>query len=321
MSYKSSDRVVSSCYAHGKLLLTGEYYVLNGALSLALPTKLGQSLNVFTHDDGGIIHWISKDNNQQVWFSAAFDCRSLDPISYTDEKVAKQLSDIFKAIKLLKSYANLNFKGLQFETHLEFPLQWGLGSSSTLIALLASFYSCNPYQLLDLTMRGSGYDIACAFAKKPILYQRIADQVDQPIVKPINFSPSFQDQLLLVYLEQKQNSRQSIAQFKKLSDEVLIKKNVALISNITEEMLLCDDMKVFEKLISVHENIISTSLNIERCKNKLFPDYRGEVKSLGGWGGDFVLATCPDGVEEAALYFEKKGFRTTIKYDDIILGS
>ena len=33
-------------YSHGKLLLTGEYLVLDGALALAVPCKLGQSLTV-----------------------------------------------------------------------------------------------------------------------------------------------------------------------------------------------------------------------------------------------------------------------------------
>ena len=33
-------------YAHGKLLLTAEYFILDGAVGLALPTKLGQSLSI-----------------------------------------------------------------------------------------------------------------------------------------------------------------------------------------------------------------------------------------------------------------------------------
>ena len=32
--------------AHGKLLLTGEYAVMDGALALALPTQLGQRMSV-----------------------------------------------------------------------------------------------------------------------------------------------------------------------------------------------------------------------------------------------------------------------------------
>ncbi|MEQ3661167.1 MAG: GHMP kinase, partial [Flavobacterium sp.] len=33
-------------YSNGKLLLTGEYVVLDGAKALAVPTKFGQSLSI-----------------------------------------------------------------------------------------------------------------------------------------------------------------------------------------------------------------------------------------------------------------------------------
>ena len=35
-----------SFYGQGKVLLTGEYFILDGARGLALPTQLGQKLNV-----------------------------------------------------------------------------------------------------------------------------------------------------------------------------------------------------------------------------------------------------------------------------------
>ena len=37
--------------ANGKLLLTGEYLVLKGALALALPTKLGQTMTVRHYEE------------------------------------------------------------------------------------------------------------------------------------------------------------------------------------------------------------------------------------------------------------------------------
>jgi hypothetical protein len=33
-------------YSNGKLLITGEYLILDGAKGLALPTKMGQNLSV-----------------------------------------------------------------------------------------------------------------------------------------------------------------------------------------------------------------------------------------------------------------------------------
>ena len=41
--------------SNGKLLLTGEYVVLDGALSLAVPTKFGQSMHVENIDQPKII--------------------------------------------------------------------------------------------------------------------------------------------------------------------------------------------------------------------------------------------------------------------------
>ena len=37
---------MQSFYSHGKLLISAEYAVLDGALALALPTKFGQFLSV-----------------------------------------------------------------------------------------------------------------------------------------------------------------------------------------------------------------------------------------------------------------------------------
>jgi mevalonate kinase len=47
-------------YSNGKLLITGEYLVLDGAKALALPTKFGQNLTV---EEGANqeISWTSHD--------------------------------------------------------------------------------------------------------------------------------------------------------------------------------------------------------------------------------------------------------------------
>ena len=53
-------------YSNGKLLITGEYVVLDGALSLALPTKYGQSLIVESINDQKLV-WKSFDEKEDVW--------------------------------------------------------------------------------------------------------------------------------------------------------------------------------------------------------------------------------------------------------------
>ena len=43
-------------YSNGKLLITGEYLVLDGARSLAIPTKFGQFLIVEEIENSNCIH-------------------------------------------------------------------------------------------------------------------------------------------------------------------------------------------------------------------------------------------------------------------------
>jgi hypothetical protein len=57
-------------------------------------------------------------------------------------------------------------------------------------------------------------------------------------------------------------------------------------------------------------------LQLTPVKERLFDDYFGAVKSLGAWGGDFVLAT---GDKTTPAYFKKKGYSTVLTYKEMIL--
>ena len=59
-------------YSNGKLLITGEYFVLNGALSLALPTVYGQYLEI-NKNDSNIINWTSYNYDKEIWFKCEID--------------------------------------------------------------------------------------------------------------------------------------------------------------------------------------------------------------------------------------------------------
>ena len=48
-------------------------------------------------------------------------------------------------------------------------------------------------------------------------------------------------------------------------------------------------------------------------KQKLFKDYPGAIKSLGAWGGDFILAT-----RKNSSYFEQRGYNTVISFNNMI---
>ena len=72
-------------------------------------------------------------------------------------------------------------------------------------------------------------------------------------------------------------------------------------------------------MISEHEQIMSSYLDRSRIKNELFPDFWGEVKSLGAWGGDFYLVVSNKGRESTEEYFQSKGFSVFFDYDELIL--
>ncbi|MFT4830845.1 MAG: mevalonate kinase [Psychroserpens sp.] len=299
-------------YSHGKLLITGEYAVLDGAQSLALPTKYGQSLKITPIADS-IILWKSYTNTEEVWFETTFEADEIKK-SITKKKessIRETLLQILSVAHHLNPDFLNNPNGLLVETHLGFPRDWGLGSSSTLINNIAQWAQVDAFKLLWRAFSGSGYDIACAQHETPILYQL---NKDKPVVEEVIFDPPFKDQLYFVHLNQKQNSREGIAQYRKMSFDLQLL--ITAVGHISNRLLQCQELQEFNLLIDQHEQLIATTLQMETVKTRLFPDFPGSIKSLGAWGGDFILATGPP---EPKSYFNKKGFRTVIPYSEMVL--
>lgn len=302
-------------YSKGKLLLTGEYVVLDGAKALALPTKKGQSLRVKTNETG-IFKWISYDCHQHIWFSTqiktSFFFKETPPkgASKFDETLFKIL---WEALQMNPDFLDYN-SGYQINTYLEFERLWGLGTSSTLINNIANWAHVNPFKLLNNSFGGSGYDIAAAEATTPIFYQRNLDLNHPTITKASIFNPSFKDRLFFIYLEEKKDSKEAIKNYRSQSKNTL-STTIQKINTITEQIAICNDFCKFEKLLSNHEEIIASILNCDTIQQNYFKDYTGVVKSLGGWGGDFVLAT---GYLSEMDYFLNKGYKTVIPYDEMI---
>ena len=60
--------------SHGKLLITGEYLVLKGALALAMPTRYGQRMTVSeSNGQSAKISWTSINHEGKEWIQAQFD--------------------------------------------------------------------------------------------------------------------------------------------------------------------------------------------------------------------------------------------------------
>lgn len=297
-------------YSNGKLLITGEYCVLDGAKAFALPTRFGQSLEVCPLDKPVII-WESFSVLKELWFQAELKTNELD-VPNENPMIATLQKILLEAQKMNPKFLGEE-NGAFVQTFLSFPNEWGLGTSSTLINNIASWAKVDAFQLLQKSFGGSGYDIACAQNNAPIYYTR-GNQ--SPIVSPVKFDPSFKENLFFVYLNKKQNSKDGIESYRSLKKDK--EKVIEKISKISEKITSSKTLEEFENYIELHEILISDLLEIPTVKENLFSDYFGKVKSLGAWGGDFVLVT---GNENTPEYFEKKGYDIVLDFQGMILNN
>jgi len=299
-------------YSNGKLLITGEYLVLDGARAFALPTKFGQNLIVENGTNKKII-WKSYNVDEKIWFQ--------DTISFTEiiennktntETVKSTLTNILHEAYLLNpDFINYS-EGYNISTHLTFPKNWGLGTSSTLLNNIAQWTKIDAFTLLKNSFGGSGYDIACAQNNTAIIYSL---ENNLPIVEQISFKPDFRENIYFVYLNKKQSSKTAINAYYNNKNENLA-RNIADNNKLTDAILNAETAKEFASALQKHEIHLSNILEIQTIKEIAFPDFNGVVKSLGAWGGDFVMVISK---EDPTVYFKSKGYETILSYDKMIL--
>lgn len=306
-------------FGHGKLLLTGEYFVLDGAQALALPTKVGQSLSVkYSPSFSPKLTWKSFDLNGDLWFEATYEFWHFKPLSENPSPEVLFLQKVLQAARSENSHFLRDDVDVFVETRLGFPLSWGLGSSSSLIYNVAQWAYVSAFELSFKTYGGSGYDIACAGSEGPITYRKGGSG---PSWGPVQFNPTFKDQLYFVYLGNKQDSREAIALYEQKVSREQKQAVGEKITKITENILKSESLAQFSASLCEHETLISEALGLKRARDLYFADYFGEVKSLGAWGGDFVLVTSDRSEKETRAYFEQKGLNVFIAYNDLICAS
>ena len=297
---------VLSFYSSGKLLLSGEYAVLDGAKALALPTQQGQRMEVIPTEENKLT-WNAIDINGNVWFSGVFSLNDFTP-KKPENPVSKRLVKLLKVARNLQPHFLLGTKGVEVVTRLEFDADWGLGSSSTLVNNVAQWAQVDAYVLQEQVFGGSGYDIGCAQTTSPILFQRLANR---PMVESVAFWPDFHRNLFFVYLNQKQDSRLAIDRHYSGATAA----QLASISKLTKTFLQANHLKDFQQAMRAHEELIGKLIGQTPIHQRLFSDYEGAIKSLGAWGGDFVLACGPI---DSPDYFIEKGFVTVLPFEKII---
>ena len=284
---------------------------MEGALALAMPLNVGQSLSIIPNSNK-VIHWQANKHDGHLFF-ADLDIINFK-IIYTDcRELAIRLCEILIATRKLSHNFLTSGTGYNVITHLDFDPDFGFGTSSTLIANIANWAKVDAYKLLELTFGGSGYDIACASSKNPIVFQRIGESIN---VSDVSFDPDFKKNLYFVYLGKKQNSADSISEFKKHNNFTSV--DIDAISAITTELLIASELTEFEALLAEHESIMKSILNIPTASSLYFKDYPGVVKSLGAWGGDMVMITSNQPEDKLRLYMQRKGFETIFSYESLV---
>jgi len=340
-------------YGRGKLLITGEYLAMIGAEVLACPTKLGQAMVVRTRESKSpTLYWKGIDVEGQPWFSVEFELWHFNVLKINcaiDELKIEKLKCYLKALRDLNPHFLRGEEDYFVETNLEFYLEWGLGSSSTLLYNLAQWASVSPFELFRKVSNGSGYDIACAQSNGPILYKLentneigvdavgVGDEIveSETVVAPLlntklspswietTWNPSFKSQLFFIYLGNKLVTEYEVERFqerrKKFSDEKMLAA-CDRISVLTKLILECSDQLLFNSYLVEHEKIIGEMIDKVPLKELYFSDFKGEMKSLGAWGGDFMLVSSFLNREETKKYFISKGLVHILDFDQLIIG-
>jgi mevalonate kinase len=299
-------------FSSGKLLITGEYLILKGALALASPVKFGQSIHIHEDSNSSYLIWESYER-QNCWFTAKIDTIDSKVIEANDPQTADRLLTWLKAADQLNPGFLKRQSNKKVIIKADFDRSWGLGSSSSLLSNIAWWAEVDPFPLNRLVSKGSGYDVVCARENGPIFFNLDSEGFS---VRPAEFNPVFKNNIYFIYLGQKQDSSKSVASFlesgSRYSDEIerisALAKQIAFASNLSE----------FEECLKEHEEIMADVLRQKRIKEKRFADLKGEIKSLGAWGGDFAMLTWHDSKEDLKNYLTRINIDTIFTFDEII---
>ncbi len=293
-------------------MLCGEYAVLQGATALALPTRQGQYLTVEKIDDrsGAIIHWQSFDALDECWFSAEIGLPHFNIIEATDMTIAIQLIRFLITARALNPlFLNTN-ESYKIETKLEFEREEGLGSSSTLTHNLALWSNTDVFKLHFNAFKGSGFDVAIAQLQQPLLYQ-VNHQI--PTVETFHWNKPFNNQLFFVHLNKKQNSRNEIEKLKHRPQ--FSQRQLEELTRVSKLLTHTNDYFEFCLLLEIAEEEVGAALGRTSIKLTDFSDFKGTIKSLGAWGGDYILATGDNTIN----YFKDKGYYKIKTFNEMIL--
>ena len=254
-----------------------------------------------------MIFWEAYHQNQ-LWLKTTIDYKNWKIIETNDFKASEFILKTLKNVQNLSEIKLKNDTSYHIKTNLQFPSDFGLGSSSTLMNNLAEWANIDPFILNEISLGGSGYDVAVAKEKSAVLYSRFPER----IYEAIDFQPNFKDELIFIHLNQKQDTREGISHYRsKPTSTELINDYSAL----TKKIVNSQNLEEFSELMTIHEQKLSDFLETPTVKEKYFQDCPSFVKSLGAWGGDFVLASKFGDYQD---YFKQRGFSKIFSWKYLI---
>lgn len=303
-----------SFYSNAKLMITGEYLALAGSLVLAVPLRFGQSMQVeMLPAEAPWLSWTALEQGQQ-WYHDVFRESGFEPENTGDPVSANLQKLLLRASEMNPVFPEKGFS-YKITTDTNFPLKWGLGSSSTLVSNLAWWAGVDPFELLFSTSSGSGYDIACARQNTPLLY-RFNGAGHAPSVREVAFDPPFRQNLWFVYTGKKQSSAKSI---EGINPAHFDNHTLERISELSMKMVKEENLDHFIRMMTAHETVIARAIDQLPLQAVRFTGFPGAIKSLGAWGGDFCLAASAENEEVVKAYFHKNGCDTIFGFSEMVL--
>ena len=285
--------------------------MMHGSKALALPLMKGQTLEKRESENRQSFAWDAYTWDEP-WFSARFDPHSLRILETSNQDMAERLQQMIRAcIELMPDFQQDLFRWDAL-TRLDFSPEYGFGSSSTLTVLLAEWADVNPLELHFMVSEGSGYDVACALAEGPILY-RLRDQ--SPHYQHISFHPPFRDHLYFAWLGKKQPTATHLEWISGTPGPS--HETIRQFSQLTMSMVEATTLSEFRLVMEEHEEALSQILGMEMVSAR-FDGLPGSVKSLGAWGGDFVMIASETDEESLKGYLGTRDIQVVYKYNDLV---
>jgi hypothetical protein len=94
-------------FSPGKLMLTSEYFAMDGALVLSVPTQLGQEFFYEEKNDGkSLVFWEAYHQNK-LWLKAVIDYRNWQVIEIN---IPSSAEFILKTLKNVQALSEIKFK-------------------------------------------------------------------------------------------------------------------------------------------------------------------------------------------------------------------